>query len=145
MAVSAKVYGGFLLSLANKEIDLDTDSIKVMLCTSSYTPNQDTHRYKSDVTNEVTGTGYTAGGAALASVVVAYNAGTNTWSLDAADTAWASSTITARYAVIYDSSPGSDATRPLIAYIDFGADVISSSGAFTLQWDAAGIVTAVVA
>jgi hypothetical protein len=56
MAVTALVYGGFLQSLANKEIDLDTDVLKVMLCTSTYTPNQDTHKYKSSVTNEVTGT-----------------------------------------------------------------------------------------
>lgn len=145
MAVTAKVYGGFLLSLANKEIDLDTDSLKVMLCTSTYTPNQDTHRYKSDITNEVTGTGYTATGATLTSVTATYDAGTNTFKLDAADTSWTTSTITARYAVIYDSSPASDATRPLICYVDFDADIISSAGTFQITWDAAGIVTAVVA
>jgi hypothetical protein len=85
MAVTALVYGGFLQSLANKEIDLDTDVLKVMLCTSTYTPNQDTHRYKSSVTNEVTGTGYTATGAALGSVVVSYTGATNVLMLDAAD------------------------------------------------------------
>lgn len=145
MAVTAKVYGKFMLSLANKEIDLDTDTLKVMLCTSAYTPDQDAHQYKSSVTNEVSGAGYTAGGATLASVTSAYNAGNNTWTLDAADTSWTGSTITARYAVVYDSSPASDATRPLIAYIDFGADVISSSGTFSIQWDAAGIVSATMA
>lgn len=141
MAVTAFVYGGFLQSLANKEIDLDTDTLKIMLCTSTYTPNQDTHRYKSSVTNEVTGTGYTAGGNTLTSVTVNYTAGTNTLALDAADTSWAASTITARYAVIYDSSPATDATRPLIAYIDFGADVSSSGAAFNITFDAAGILT----
>lgn len=141
MAVTAFVYGGFLQSLANKEIDLDTDTLKIMLCTSTYTPNQDTDRYKSSVTNEVTGTGYTAGGNTLTSVTVNYTAGTNTLALDAADTSWAASTITARYAVIYDSSPATDATRPLIAYIDFGADVSSSGAAFNITFDAAGILT----
>lgn len=141
MAVTSFVYGGFLQSLANKEIDLDSDTLKVMLCTSTYAPNQDTHRYKSSVTNEVTGTGYTATGATLTSVAVTYTAGTNTLMLDAADTSWASSTITARYAVVYDSTPATDATRPLICYIDFGADVSSSAAAFTITWDAAGIVT----
>lgn len=141
MAVTALLYGGFLQSLANKEIDLDTDAIKVMLCTSAYTPNQDTHRYKSSVTNEVSGTGYTATGATLTSVAVTYTAGTNTLMFDAADTSWASSTITARYAVIYDSTPATDATRPLIAYVDFGADVSSTAAAFTITWDAAGIFT----
>ena len=141
MAVTALVYGGFLQSLANKEIDLDSDTLKIMLCTSAYTPNQDTHRYKSSVTGEVTGTGYTSGGNTLGSVAVTYTAGTNTLTLDAADTSWSNSTITARYAVIYDSTPATDATRPLIAYIDFGADVSSSGAAFNITFDAAGIVT----
>jgi len=141
MAVTAKMYGLFLKSLANKEVDLDSDSLKVMLCTSSYVPNQDTHQYKSSVTNEVTGTGYTAGGATLGSVTVVYDAPSNTLTLDAADASWPTSTLTARYAVVYDSTPASDATRPLIAYVDFGADVSSTAATFTLAWDAAGIVT----
>jgi hypothetical protein len=141
MAVTALVYGGFLQSLANKEIDLDSDVLKIMLCTSAYTPNQDTHRYKSSVTGEVSGTGYVSGGNTLASVAVTYTAGTNTLTLDAADTSWANSTITARYAVIYDNTPATDATRPLIAVIDFGADVSSSGAAFNITFDAAGIVT----
>lgn len=141
MAVTALVYGGFLQSLANKEVDLDSDVLKIMLCTSAYTPNQDTHRYKSSVTGEVSGTGYVSGGNTLGSVAVTYTAGTNTLTLDAADTSWANSTITARYAVIYDSTPATDATRPLIAYIDFGADVSSSGAAFNITFDAAGIVT----
>lgn len=142
MAVTAKAFGPFMLSILNKEIDWDTDVIKVMLCTSSYVPDQDTHRYKSSVTGEVSGTGYTAGGATLTSVTVAYNASTNTVTIDSADTVWANSTIAnARYAVIYDSSPATDATRPLIAYADFGADFSSTAGPFTLSWDAAGIAT----
>ena len=138
---TAKVYGKFLQSMANKEIDLDTDVIKVMLCTSAYTPDQDTHQYKSSVTNEVTGTGYTAGGATLGTVVVSYTAGTNTLMFDAADTTWASSSITARYAVIYDSTPATDATRPLIAYIDLDSDRTSVASEFKLTWNASGIIT----
>ena len=141
MAVTALVYGGFLQSLANKEVDLDSDVLKIMLCTSAYTPNQDTHRYKSSVTGEVSGTGYVSGGNTLGSVAVTYTAGTNTLTLDAEDTSCANSTITARYAVIYESTPATDATRPLIAYIDFGADVSSSGAAFNITFDAAGIVT----
>jgi hypothetical protein len=139
MAVSAKVYAQFFLTLENKEVDLDSDTLKVMLCTSAYTPNQTTHKYKSDVTNEVSGTGYTATGAALTSVTVA-NSGL-VMTLDAADTAWTTSTITARYAVIYDSTPATDATRPLIAYVDFGADVSTTAATFTIAWNASGIAT----
>ena len=141
MAVTATLFGGFLQSLANKEIDLDTDTLKVMLCTSTYAPNQDTHRYKSSVTNEVAGTGYTATGATLTGVVVTYNAATNTLMFDANDVSWPSSTLTARYAVVYDSTPASDATRPLIALVDFGADVSTTSGTFQITWSASGIAT----
>ena len=141
MAVTATLFGGFLQSLANKEIDLDTDTLKVMLCTAIYAPNQDTHRYKSSVTNEVAGTGYTATGAALTGVTVTYDAATNTLKLDANDVSWPSSTLTARYAVVYDSTPASDATRPLIALVDFGADVSTTSGTFQITWSASGIAT----
>ena len=145
MAVTGFWYGNAFKSAFNKEIDLDTDVLKVMLCTSAYTPNQDTHQYKSSITGEVVGTGYTAGGATLTSPTVVYTAGTNTFVLDAADVSWPTSTITARYAVIYDSSPASDATRPLIAYVDFGADVVSTAGTFSITWDAAGICAVTVA
>lgn len=136
----AKLYGQLMAKAFNKEVDFDSDTIKVMLTTSSYTPNQDTHVYKSDVTNEVTGTGYTAGGQALTSKTVTYDSATNTVILDAADTVWPASTITARYAVIYDDAGASDATKVLLGYIDFGSDQSSTSGNFTLTWDATGII-----
>lgn len=140
MAVSAKLYGNVLTSAFGGLINFTSDTIKVALCTSAYVPDQDAHTFFSSVTNEVTGTGYTAGGATLASKTVTYNAGTNTLSLDAADVSWASSTITARYAVIYKST-GTASTSPLIGYVDFGADTVSSGGAFQIVWDAAGITT----
>ncbi len=144
MAHVAKFYGKFFLSLANKEIDLDTDAIKVMLCASGYTPDQDAHRYKSDVTNEITGTGYTAGGVALASPTIAYNGGTNLWTFDAADAQWTGATFTARVAVVYDSSPASDSTRPLIGFIVFDADIPVTASTFTIAWDATGIASITV-
>ena len=58
---------------------------------------------------------------------------------DAADVSWASSTITARYGVIYDRTPASDATRPLFALIDFDSAVSSTNAAFTVQFPAQGI------
>jgi hypothetical protein len=144
MAVSAKWYGQALLKALNKEIDFDTDVIKVMLCTSAYVPDQDAHVYKDvSVTSEVTGTGYTAGGATLASKTIGYTAATNIIALDAADVTWAASTITARYAVIYDDSPAS--SKPLLAYVDFGADQSSNNGNFTITWDANGILKITVA
>lgn len=140
MAVTAKAYGPLLGALLSGSIVWASDTIKVALCTSAYTPDQDNHDFFNDITNEVTGTGYAAGGATLASKTSTYTAGTNTQAIDAADVTWGSSTITARYAVIYKST-GTAATSPLIGYVDFGADVVSSAGNFTITWDAAGILT----
>jgi hypothetical protein len=145
MAVSIKFYGKAFLSAFNKEIDLDSDSIKVMLCSSAYTPDQDAHRYKSDVTNEIAGTGYTAGGATLTNAVMTYTAATNVLAFDGDDVSWPNSTLTARYAVIYDATPGTDATRPLIGYVDFGTDQTPSGSTFAIQWNASGIAAVTIA
>lgn len=141
----SKLYGNFILKALNKEVDFDSDTIKVALVTSSYTPDQDAHDYWNDVsTNEVSGTGYTAGGATLASKTATYDSANNVVILDAADTTWASSTITARYAVVYDST-GTSSTSALIGYVDFGSDQSSTNGNFTITWDSTGIVRITVA
>lgn len=140
MSVTAKMYGLGLKSLANAEVDWDSDTIKCLLTTSSYTPDQDTHQYRSSVTNEVTGTGYTAGGVTLGSKTVGYTSGTNTFALDAADSTFSTVTLTARYAIIYKDT-GSSATSPLLGYVDFGANQSPSAQNLVLQWDSAGIFT----
>jgi len=141
----SKLYGNFLAKALNKEVDFDSDTIKVALLSSSYTPDQDAHDYFNDVsTYEVTGTGYTTGGATLASKTVTYDSGTNVLVLDAADVTWSSSTITARYAVVYDST-GTSSTSALIGYVDFGSDQSSTNGNFTITWDSTGIVRITVA
>jgi hypothetical protein len=148
MAVTAFWYGQAIMQAFGSgsaggapNVDYLSDSIKCMLCTSTYVPNQDTHVFKSDVTNEVSGTAYVATGSALANKTLGYTGGTNVIKFDADDVVWAASTITARIAVIYDATPATDATRPLLWYVDFGADVSSTNGNFTIQFDANGIST----
>lgn len=144
--MASKLYGQFLLKALNKEVDYDSDTIKVALVSSSYTPNQDTHDYWNDVSsNEVTGTGYTAGGQALTSKTITYDSATNVIILDAADSVWASSTITARYAVIYDDAGATSADKVLIGYVDFGSDQSSTNGNFTVTYDATGIARITIA
>jgi len=123
----------------NGGIDLDTNTIYVMLVTSSYTPNQDTHLDRADVTNEVTGTGYTSGGAEITSKTVTQDDTDNEGVFDAADVTWSTATITARGAVIYKST-GSAATDTLICYLDFGSDQSSSAADFIIAWNAEGII-----
>jgi len=144
MAVTAKLYSNFPHLLLEDGLagSILSQTIKVALCTSSYAPNQDSHDYFDDITNEVTGTGYTAGGATLGSKTCTVSGKVTTF--DAADTSWTSSTITARYAVIYFAS-GTAGTSLLIGYIDFGADQSSSSGTFQITWNASGIFTITVA
>jgi hypothetical protein len=143
----SKLYGQFLQQALNKEVDWDTDTIKVALLTNSYTPDQDAHNYFDDVsTFEVSGaTGYTAGGNTLANKTNTYNSATNVIVLDADDVTWSSSTITARYAVVYDDSGASAAAKALIGYVDFGSDQSSTNGNFTITWDSTGIVRITVA
>jgi hypothetical protein len=144
MALSGKMYGNMLLKALNKEIDYDSDTIKVMLCTNSYTPDQDTHIYKSSVTNEVaSGGGYTTGGATLGNKTIVYSGPSNTITIDADDTLWSNSSITARYAVIYDDTPALDSAKPLLGYVDLGKDYTSSNGDFKLVWNSNGIFTIV--
>lgn len=148
MAVTSFWYGKAILNAFGGEIAGDTfacdylsDTIKVALCTSTYTPAQDTHETMADITNEVAnGNGYTTGGATLASKTLDYTAGTNVIKFDAADVTWGTSTITARYAIIYKYVDGTASNNMLLGYVDFGADMSSSNGNFTIQWDVAGIL-----
>lgn len=139
MATIAKTYGNALLQALLGKVNWSTDAIKVSLHTSAYIPDQDNHVFQSSLTNEVVGTGYTAGGAILANKTINYTGSTNVIALSGDPVSWSSSTITARYAVIYDSTPGTSATNVLLGYIDFGSDVSSTNGNFTLSWDSGGI------
>lgn len=136
------VYNSFKRDIMNGALDLDTDSIKVMLVTSSYTPDQDAHTKRSDVTNEISGTGYTAGGAALANKAVTVDNTDNEGVFDADDSVWSSSTLTARGAVLYKARGGASSADELLCYIDFGADKTSSGGDFRITYNAEGIINA---
>jgi len=144
VAVTHLWYGLSFVTMSNKEADWDTDSVKTMLTTVTYVPNQDTDKYKSNVTNEVSGTNYTATGTAISPLTSAYVGGTNTWNLDGADATWTTASFTCRIGVTYDATPGTDATRPLLSYVDMGGDQTVSSANFTIQWAAGGIVQVVV-
>lgn len=138
--MASVIYNSFKRDIMNGALDLDTDTIKVMLVTSSYTADQDAHTKRSDITNEVSGTGYSAGGASLANKAVTADNTDNEGVFDADDLTWSTATITARGAVLYKSRGGASSADELICYIDFGADKSSSAGNFTLQWDSEGII-----
>jgi|TARA_Y100000034_G_C6882129_1_gene404373 hypothetical protein len=125
---------------------ISADTFKVAMFTDSATIDQDTTGYTAS--NEVTGTAYSAGGAALGSVTLGMgdnSGGTTTAYLDFADTTWSTSTISsAMGALIYNStlsgaSTGSTTTAaayPAVAMYDFVTAKSSSAGDFTIQWPA---------
>lgn len=126
---------------AARVVDFDTDTIKVMLVTNSYVPSATGHACKNSVTNEVTGSNYTAGGITLSSLTLTLSGATATF--DAADVTWsqhASGFSNARHAVIYKDT-GTAATSTLIGWCDFGADKGNVSGDLILNFNAAGILT----
>jgi len=129
--MASLIYNSCIDDLARGAIDFDTDTFKVMLVTSTYTPNKDTHDKRDDVTNEVSGTGYTAGGSASVCTVTKDTANDKV-TLSFAAVSWATATITARGAVYYKSRGGASSADELVAYVDFGGDVSSTGATFTL-------------
>ena len=125
------VYNSCIDDMARNAIDFDTDSFKVMLVTSSYTPDKDTHLKRSRVTNEVSGTGYTAGGVTSACTVTKDTANDKV-TIQFAAVSWTSSTITARGAVYYKSRGGASSADELVAYNDFNSNITTSNGTFSL-------------
>ncbi len=129
------IYNRFKANLMNKEVDLEADVIKVALFNNSHTFTATNTDYSDVSANELaSGNGYTTGGETLAGKAVT-EATTTKW--DATDEAWTTATFTAYHAVIYDTS----VTNDLIASIDFGGAKAVSSGTFTIQWSASGIIT----
>lgn len=141
------IYGAAKEGIAKNTIDLDTHAFQVVLVTQAHTPVVNTHSTFADVSaNQVAaGGGYSSGGVALASVTVVRAAGTVTF--DAADTSWASSTITAKYAMILKMAGGSLVSGDLLlCYVDLdttsgSSSVSTTGGTFQITWNASGIFT----
>ena len=126
--MASLIFNKFLDYLADN--DISDDTFKVALVTSSYSPDKDTHEHFDDVTNEVSGTGYSAGGETVTGTLTLDTAN-DKLTLEFASTSWTSATITARGAVYY-SSTGTASTSTLIAFSDFGSDVAVTAGTLAL-------------
>lgn len=124
-------FDSFFTDIGAGNIVPATDTFYVMLVTSTYTPSKGTHTKRSDITNEVVGTGYTAGGQ-VDTVAVATNTTSHVWSFTPATSTWSGATITARGAVIYKRRGGLATADNLVCFEDFGADIASTGAAFTV-------------
>jgi len=140
--MASTIYNSFKRDIANGSIDLDTDTIKVMLTSGSYAANADTHTKRSDVTNEVTGTNWSAGGVALANKTVTADNTNDRGVFDADDVSVSTATFTgATQAVLYKSRGGASSADELIACIDLGGTFSPTAGTFTITWSSNGILT----
>jgi hypothetical protein len=131
MPMPSLVYNSAIRDAAVGNIDFDTDTFKMMLVTSTYTASK-SHAKRSDITNEVTGTGYTAGGNAAACTVAATDNVNNDVEITFSITSWTSATITARAGVIYKSRGGASSADELVGYVDFTSDTTSTNGTFAV-------------
>jgi hypothetical protein len=137
MPITQAMCNSFKTELLGGTHDLDTDTIKIALYTSSATLGASTTAYST--TNEVTAsTGYTAGGNTLSGAAITLSGSTAI--VDFTDTTWSSSTITARGALIYNSSKSNRA----IAVLDFGSDKSSTNGDFTVVFPTADASNAII-
>ena len=130
MAISQAMCTSFKAEILDEGHDLVADTLKIALYTSSATLGASTTAYSTS--NEVSGTGYSAGGETLTSKAVS-TTGT-TAHFDAADPTWTSASFTARGALIYNSTNSDKA----IAVLNFGGDFTVSAGTFKIVFPAAG-------
>lgn len=136
MAITTAMCTSFKQELFEAEHDFTADTFKIALYTSSATLGASTTAYST--TNEVSGTGYTAGGATLTTVAPT-SSGTTAF-VDFNDPSFTSATITARGALIYNSSKSNKA----VAVYDFGSDQSTTNGTFTITIPSANASDAVV-
>ena len=139
MAITSTLTTSFKVELLKGNHDFDTgaDTFKLALYTSSATLGATTTAYT--VTNEASGTNYTAGGGTLTNVTPT-SSGTTAFT-DFADLTFGTATITARGCLIYNDTEAGD---PAVASIDFGGDKTSTAGDFTIVFPAAAAATAII-
>jgi hypothetical protein len=144
MAV-AKVYGPALGSILSKKVDWVNDSVKFACLDATYTPNQDTHEFFSDVSSfEAAGSGYVTGGYVVTGRTATYDSGTNTLTLDCANPSLTAATIDFQTIVFYVNT-GTPSTSPLICYVQFDTEQSPVAQDVTFSVPATGLFTVVTA
>ena len=140
MAITQAMCTSFKQALLDGEMDFSSDTsqtFKIALYTSSATLDASTTAYSA--TNEVSGTGYSAGGNTLTISTNPTTSGTTAF-LSFSNTTWSTASITARGALIYQSG----GSNPAVAVLDFGGDKTSTAGDFQIQFPTADASNAIV-
>lgn len=143
MAITNAIATSFkkqLLEAAHDFRNASGDTFKIALYTSAASLDGSTTAYSA--TNEVSGTGYSAGGANLTRVDPTSSGATAF--TDFADITWSASTITARGMMVYNSTPTHTYTNPCVLVADFGSDKVTSGGDFTVIFPTADTSSAII-
>lgn len=142
MAITPSIYGLFLESLIEGRVDVNADELWCMIVTSGYVFSQSSHKFKSVVTSELVGSGYSPGGQLVTTSQALYTSSNKTLSLPAGNLTWPSVVWTgATGAVLYMNPSGfPDNAKPLVAYIDFGGPQNRSDQAFYINWPSTGVL-----
>ena len=141
MAITQSMCTSFKVGILDGDFDFGTgtpQTFKIALYTSSATLSAATTAYTTS--NEVSGTGYSAGGQALTISQVPTSSGTTAF-IDFSDVTWSNATLTARGALIYLAN---GTTNPAVAVLDFGGDKTSTAGNFTIQFPVADASNAIL-
>ena len=125
------IYLSFFEDMAKGQIDTDVDTYRMMLVSSSYTPNQDTHTRRSNITNEISGTGYTAGGPTC-TVTLAKDSVNNLIVFTFGGISLTTSTLTGRRGIVYKARGGASSADELVFCNDFGANIVTVAQTFTV-------------
>jgi hypothetical protein len=132
------------------QMDFLSDAIRATLHTSTWTPNIDTNEAFADATNELsTANGYTANGIAIGTKTVSYNATGNITTFDMDDTTvtWTASggSLVFQHCAFHDDTVSTGPpVKPLIGYIDCGAQTITTGNTFLITTGANGLFQATV-
>ena len=144
MAITASgMYGLSLEKVFNDTLgqSLEAETHKVLMCTDTEAPNFDTHNFRDDIVAEVSGTGYTTGGATLTGTELTISSGVLTFDATDITTAWTSSTIPNAMAAVHYTNVGSAATDQLLSLHDFVTAASTTNGTFSIVWHASGLWT----
>jgi hypothetical protein len=128
---------------AARRMDWVTDTVNCLLTTVTYTEDLDAHDFRNDVTNEVTGTNYSAGGVALSGKTLTYDSATNESRMDANDPTFTNITVSSIRKAVFYKVVGSSATDPLLFIYVFDGDQSVTAADFVIVLAATGAAKAV--
>lgn len=123
---------------AGRRMDWVSDVINVLLTTNTYTEDLDAHDFRNDITNEVTGTNYVAGGVALSGKTLTYDSATNESRMDANDPTFTNITVSLIRKAVFYKVVGTAATDPLLWIYVFDGDQSVTAADFVIQLAATG-------